>query len=150
MDVVLSGETPTYKYIEELNKKWADERNRRLGTLKIYLNGRPIYKLKNWEEVIPSTRGVQPFIQSWGGGTGLMGNIHNGICCFNIKKIQYYEEPLDFVHVRHHYLTSIKPNFDIMECGVLCDKTPSWFFSNTLLTGNDEDILTEDNNILLY
>lgn len=131
MHVVLSGETPTYQYIEELNKNWADERSRRLGTLKIYLNGRPIYKLKNWEEVIPSTRGVQPFIQSWGGGTGLMGNVHNGVCCFNVKKIQYYEEPLNFVHVRHHYLTSIKPNFNIKECGVLCDNVPSGFVKPT-------------------
>jgi len=105
---------------EVLNKKWSNERQRRLGTLKIYLNARPIYKLENWEEIIPSKRGSQPFIQSWGGGTGLMGGIHSGVSCFNIKSIKYFEEPLDFIHVRHHYLTSIKPYFDIIECGVKC------------------------------
>ena len=120
---VLTGATPDYTYIEELNKKWADEKDRRLGILKIYLNGRLIYKLKDWEEIVPSKRGNQPFIQSWGGGTGLMGGIHQGVSCFKIKSIKYFEEPLDFVHVMHHYLTSIKPNFNITECGINCDET---------------------------
>jgi len=117
----LTGETPTYEYVETLNKKWADERNRRLGTLKIYLNGRTIYKIKNWEEVIPSTRGYQPMIQSWAGGTQYSGGIHNkGISCFNFKRVQYYEEPLNFVRVRHHYLVDTKPNYDIIECNEDC------------------------------
>jgi hypothetical protein len=104
---------------EILNKKWADERQRRLGILKIYLNGRPIYKLENWEEVIPSERGVQPYIQSWGGGTGLMNNIHNGVSCFDIKSIKYYEEPLDFVHVYHDFIMRLNQyDFDI--CGENC------------------------------
>jgi len=107
----------TYEF---LNKKWADERQRRLGTLKIYLNGRPIYKLENWEEIVPSNRGTQPFIQSWGGGTGLMNNIHNGVCCFNIKSIKYYEEPLDFVHVRHNFLTRLD-DYDFFICGEDCE-----------------------------
>ncbi len=117
----LTGSTPTYEDIETLNKKWAIERNRRLGTLKIYLNGRTIYKLKNWEEVIPSTRGYQPMVQSWARGTEYSGGIHNkGISCFDFKKIQYYEEPLNFVRVRHHYLVDIKPNYDIIECNSSC------------------------------
>ena len=74
--------------IEKLNKKWWKEKQYRLGTLKIYINGRPIYKIKDWEEIIPTNRGVQPFIQSWGGGTKLMYNIHNGVCCFDIKSIK--------------------------------------------------------------
>jgi hypothetical protein len=115
----LSGDTESYTYTEILNKKWADERQRRLGTLKIYLNGRPIYKIDDWEEVIPSERGRQPFIQSWGGGTGLMNNVHDGVSCFNIKSIKYYEEPLDFIHVRHNFLTRINQyDFDI--CGDEC------------------------------
>lgn len=117
---VTSNQIVSYEEtIEELSKKWADEKQRRLGTLKIYLNGRPIYKKENWEEVIPSNSGVQPFIQSWGGGTGLMGGEHEGVCCFNIKSIQYYEEPLDFVHVNHNFRTRLESyNFDI--CGVNC------------------------------
>jgi hypothetical protein len=114
---VTSTQIAVYNTVELLNKKWADERNRRLGVLKIYLNGRPIYKIKDWEEIIPSTRGVQPFIQSWGAGTQYSGGIHNmGISCFNFKRIQYYEEPLDFVHVRHHYLVDTKPHYNIIEC----------------------------------
>jgi hypothetical protein len=117
----LTGVTPTYEDIETLNKKWASERNRRLGTLKIYLNGRTIYKIKNWEEVIPSTRGYQPMVQSWAGGTEYSGGIHNkGISCFNFKRIQYYEEPLNFVRVRHHYLVDTKPNYNINECNEAC------------------------------
>ncbi len=117
----LTGVTPTYLDVENLNKKWADERNRRLGTLKIYLNGRAIYKLKNWEEVIPSTRGFQPLIQSWGGGTIFSGGVHNkGISCFDFKRIRYYEEPLNFVRVRHNYLVNTKPNYNINECNEKC------------------------------
>jgi hypothetical protein len=104
---------------EILNKKWSNERQRRLGTLKIYLNGRPIYKLENWEEVIPSNRGTQPYIQSWGGGTGLMNEIHNGVSCFNIKSIKYYEEPLDFVHVYHDFINRLN-QFDFDICGENC------------------------------
>ena len=117
----LSGATPTYEDIEVLNKKWALERNRRIGTLKIYLNGRTIYKLKGWEEVIPSTRGYQPMIQSWAGGTQYSGGIHNtGISCFNFKRVRYYEEPLNFVRVRHNYLVDTKPNYNIIECVENC------------------------------
>ena len=105
--------------IEILNKKWADEKQRRLGILKIYLNGRPIYKLEDWEEVIPSDRGLQPYIQSWGGGTGLMNFIHQGTSCFEIKNIKYYEEPLDFVHVRHNFLTRLN-YYDFEICGETC------------------------------
>ena len=43
-----------------------------------------------------------------------------GTSCFNFKQIQFYEQPLDFVHVRHHYLSEIKPNFNIVECNVNC------------------------------
>jgi len=90
-------------------------------TLKIYLNGRTIYKLKGWEEVIPSTRGNQIMIQSWAGGTQYSGGIHNmGISCFNFKRVQYYEEPLNFVRVRHHYLVDTKPNYTITECVENC------------------------------
>jgi hypothetical protein len=118
---VTSTQTTIYSEVEELNKKWAFERSRRLGTLKIYLNGRVIYKLKDWEEVIPSTRGNQPFIQSWAGGTQYSGGIHNlGTSCFNFKRVQYYEDPLDYVNVRHHYLVSTKPSYDIIECNEDC------------------------------
>ena len=121
-EVVELQESPNEVFTERLNVKWDEERYGRLGTLKIYLNGRPIYKLKNWEEVIPSTRGFQPFIQQWGGGVEGYNDIHNGDCNFNILGIKYFDEPMDFVHVYHHHITSIKPNYNISCPGIdLCN-----------------------------
>ncbi len=133
---------------EFLNKKWADERQRRLGTLKIYLNGRPIYKKENWEEVVASNRGSQPFIQSWGGSQQMDIN-HRGVCCFNIKSIKYYEEPLDFVHVRHNFLTRLN-QYDFFICGLECEDELIGYFSDGLLIESEEYTLTEDNNTILY
>lgn len=141
VSAVTSTQLSTYEDESEfLNKKWADERKRRLGTLKIYLNGRPIYKLENWEEIVPSNRGTQPFIQSWGGGTGLMGGIHQGVCCFNIKSVKYYEEPLDYVHVRHNFLTRLD-DYDFYICGEDCE--------DDLYDVNDGHIIQDDGGILL-
>jgi hypothetical protein len=147
---VTSNQLATYESTYEfLNKKWADERSRRLGILKIYLNGRPIYKLENWEEIVPSNRGTQPFIQSWGGGTGLMNNIHNGVSCFNIKSIKYYEEPLDFIHVRHNFLTRLN-QYDFFICGEDCVDELIGYYSDGLLVEDGEYTLTEDNNVIIY
>lgn len=152
-DTVYTAATSTQLAVwdenEVLSKQWADEQQRRLGTLKIYINGRPIYKLENWEEVIPSERGVQPFIQSWGGGTGLMNNIHNGVCCFNIKSIKYYEEPLDFVHVRHNFITR-QNQYDFFICGLTCEDDLIGLVSDGLLTEDSVQIITENDNIVLY
>ena len=136
---VMTGDTPDYTYTEILNKKWYDERYKRLGVLKIYLNGNPIYSLPNWEEIIPSNRGVTPFMELWGSGTPLMRGIHFGTCYFKIKSIKYYIEPLDFVHVKQLYLSENKPNFNIIECNPDCKPiiipifsiTPSVTPSNT-------------------
>ena len=74
--------------IVNLNQKWLDERKDRLGRLKIYVNGKPIYTLENFEEIIP--RGLNadkekqlgvPFNISWGGGTqGLRENLTFSSC----------------------------------------------------------------------
>jgi hypothetical protein len=120
----VTGLTPSYEIIESLNKKWFNESGRRKGVLKIYLNGTPIYKIKNWEEIIPSSRGHQPFIQSWGNGTEYSGGIHNkGISCFNFKQIKFFEEPLNFLRVKHHYLVNNKVNYEINECVSNCSDT---------------------------
>jgi hypothetical protein len=138
---VTSTQISVYENTSEfLNKKWTDEREKRLGTLKIYLNGNPIYKMENWEEIVPSNRGTQPFIQSWGGGTQLMNNIHNGICCFNIKSIKYYEEPLDFLHVRHNFLTRLN-QYDFFICGEDCE--------DDIFDIKDGHIIVPDNILLL-
>lgn len=153
-DTVVTAVTSTQitsyeENIEELSKKWADEKQRRLGTLKIYLNGRPIYKKENWEEIIPSNKGIQPFIQSWGGGTGLMAGEHDGVCCFNIKSIKYYEEPLDFVHVNHNFRTRID-DYDFDICGVDCQDELFGYYGNALLTETGEYIMSEDGNVIIY
>ena len=118
---VITGDTPAYTYIEMLNQKWVDERKKRLGILKIYLNGNPIYKLENWEEVIPSKRNsINPIIQVFGGGTLGSGGLHEGTCGFYIHRVKYFESPLDFVHVKHHYFTESKLDYDISECVSEC------------------------------
>jgi hypothetical protein len=151
LDSWISGGTITNEYIEELNKKWWDSRLNRLGTLKIYLNGKPIYTLKNWEEVVPSLRNsTNPIIQSWGGGTDGYNSIHTGTTEFTILQIKYFEEPLDFVHVKHHYKSTIYPNYNINECGVPYINQIVAFDSNALLNENGEYLFTEDNNILIY
>ena len=138
-------------YIYELNKKWANERNFRLGTLRIFLNGNQIYKLENWEEVIPSVRDSENLIiQSWGGGTNGYVNIHTGITEFNILQVKYFEEPLKPLNVRHHYLTEIKPNFNIIECGIPCVDNVFAFVDNGILNENGDNLITEDNNMIIY
>ena len=117
-----------YTYVEELNKKWSNERDKRLGTLKIYLNGERIYKLMDWEEIVPSLRNSENnIIQSWGGGTSGSLDLHIGDTQFSLKKIEYFDFPLDFTHVRNYYRTEIKPNFSIIECNALCSDSPIGF-----------------------
>ena len=55
----LTGTTKESITIEQLNKKWYQNRSKRLGKLKVYLNGQKIYELKNWEEIIPSERQIK-------------------------------------------------------------------------------------------
>jgi hypothetical protein len=148
--VVLSGETEQRVYIEELNKDWNDERYARLGTLKIYLNGRPIYKKTDWEEVIPSTRGFQPFIQLWGGGASGSGGIHTGSNLFNLKRLKYMEEPLNFVNVYHHYIVSTKPYYDINECNEECVDTITAYTDRALLTNENEFILVDGDDTIIF
>jgi hypothetical protein len=74
--------------IVNLNQKWLEEKNYRLGRLKIYVNGKPIYTLENFEEVIPRALNTDkekqlgvPFNISWGGGTqGLHENLTFSSC----------------------------------------------------------------------
>jgi len=113
---VLTGATPIETIYYTINNKWYKERYKRYGTLKIYLNGRPIYKLKNWEEIIPTIRqSLNPIVQVWGGGTLGSGGIHEGTSPFQIKRIAYYESPLTFIDIRNNYLT-MRTLYDIVGC----------------------------------
>jgi hypothetical protein len=116
----VTGGTITTEYVEELNRKWSNERDKRLGDLKFYLNGNLIHTETNWEEIIPSYRDNQTIIQSWGGGYNYtyFGNTSK-TCRFNIKSALYYEEPLDFVHVKHNFRTRLN-DFDFEICNAPC------------------------------
>ena len=145
---VMTGATPNYLYVQSLNKKWTDNRKHRLGVLKIYLNGYLISKFENFEEIIPSNRGVQPFIQSWGGGTPLMDSVHEGFCDFNIKKIKYYDEPLTFPQVKHNF-NYIYDNYDFEMCNQNCVDNITGIGATDvgyLITQNNIYIITQNGN----
>lgn len=72
-----TGSTPAEQVeIVNLNEKWLTEKNDRLGSLKIYINGKLFYVINGFEEVIPRALNTEkekqlgvPFNISWGGGT---------------------------------------------------------------------------------
>ena len=141
----MTGATEEVSFIEVLNEKWWNERNKRLGVLKIYLNGRLIYKKENWEEIIPSKRDVEG------------GYIQTFTCDSNsleLKRIKYFEEPLNFLHINHHYIVDTIPYYDVPNNSSICDVNvgnPIIGYTDIgLLTEIGENLLTEDNNILLY
>ena len=84
-------ETPYGREVVELNNKWLQEKDYRLGRLKIYVNGRRFHVFENFEEVIPRALNVErekqigvPFNLSWGGGTqGLRENLTFTGCPIN-------------------------------------------------------------------
>jgi len=103
-----------------LNENWYAERYKRLGTLKIYFNGRLVYKNTKWEEVIPIQRSsLNDIVQVLGGGTTGSGGIHLGTCQYEIKEVSYYEEPLSYIQIRNNYITH-QSNYSINECKDEC------------------------------
>lgn len=149
---IISGATEQISgFTETLSKLWAKERESRLGILKIYLNGNPIYKIKDWEEIIPSKRSsFNGIYQIWGDGITGCDNMHIGNTLFNLKRIKYFEEPLNFPHVKHHYLTEIKPNYNITECQDECEDFLYGLNLNLLLTEDSFYIIAENGDIILY
>ena len=83
-----NGLIPGEIEIVQLNQTWLDEAKFRLGSLKIYINGRIFYTVENFEEVIPRPLDTDkekqvgvPFNMSWGGGTqGLHENLTLSAC----------------------------------------------------------------------
>lgn len=144
---VTSTQITTYDETESFTKKWEDETKKRMGVLKIYLNGRPIYKKENFEEVVALEKSRLPFLQSWGGSPREGSN--NKVCCFNIKSIKYYEEPLDFVHIRHNFITRLN-QYDFFICGENCEDDLIAFIRDGLLTEDGIIILTESNDIVSF
>lgn len=107
-----------------LNETWLEEKKYRLGRLKIYVNGKKIYTIEDFEEVIP--RGLftdkekqigVPFNVSWGGGTqGLHENLTFSSC--SALTSNYIQDP---------------------EC------LPNNILSGTTLSGLSTNILLEQN-----
>jgi hypothetical protein len=72
-----SGSTPERKiHIVRFDRKWFDELNYRLGTLKLYVNGYLFLVIEDFEEIIPRELNTEkekqvgvPFNLSFGGGT---------------------------------------------------------------------------------
>jgi hypothetical protein len=147
----ITGATEEYEIIEVLNKRWAKERNKRLGTLKIYLNGVKIYKIDNWEEIIPSARSSGNTIsQIWGGGTSGVTDLHTGTTLFNLKQVKYFEKPLNYLNIKHHYLVTNKVNYNIVECGEDCVDNLSFYTNSAILTELSDYLFTENDNFLEY
>lgn len=118
---VITGATPDTETLEVINKNWLSNRDKRLGILKIYLNSRLIYKIKDWEEIVPSLRQSENIIaQIFGGGTTGSNNLHTGQTSFELVNVKYFEEPLKYPNIKHHYLSTIKPIYNITECQEGC------------------------------
>lgn len=146
----ITGDTAEYTTTEILSKKWYDEKDSRLGTLKIYLNGNPIYKLENFEEIIPSQRESQnPLVQAWGIGTQGVGEVHVGETQFNLKNIEYFEEPLSYLSIKNRYKNQIKINWNINECNVPCSDGQTLYAPDAILYADGDYILTQDNIVII-
>jgi hypothetical protein len=82
-----------------LNYKWIEDKNFRNGRLKIYVNGKKIYTIEDFEEVIPRALNTDkekqlgvPFNISWGGGTqGLHENLTFSSC--SALTANYIQDP---------------------------------------------------------
>ena len=80
-EIVTPGTAAITAHIKEktvinFNKKWLDEINFRRGTLTLFVNGRPVLEVPDFEEIIPRRLNTEPELQvgvpynmSWGGGS---------------------------------------------------------------------------------
>ena len=93
---------PATTEIVTFNDNWTEERKYRLGTLKIFVNGKLFMVAENFEEIIPRLLDVQKEKQigvgyniSIGGGTqGLKDNLtFSGGCPETISEITYQQDP---------------------------------------------------------
>ena len=93
---------PATTEIVTFNDNWTEEKKYRLGTLKIFVNGKLFMVAENFEEIIPRLLDVQKEKQigvgyniSIGGGTqGLKDNLtFSGGCPETISEITYQQDP---------------------------------------------------------
>ena len=149
---VITGATEITEMYEVINKNWLSNRDKRLGTLKIYLNGRLLNKFTDWEEIVPSERLSENIIaQIIGGGTNGSGDLHTGITEFNLKQIKYFEEPLTYPRIKHHHITSIKPDFNINNCNDVCIEDLVALYDTSILDETTDVMITEDeDDVIIY
>ena len=97
-----SGATPAEQVeIVNLNEKWLTQTNYRLGSLKIYVNGKLFYVVNGFEEIIPRGLNTEkekqigvPFNLSWGGGTqGLRESLTFKECPTSLTGLTYQQDP---------------------------------------------------------
>ena len=87
--------------IVNLNEKWLIERSDRLGSLKIFVNGKLLFVINGFEEVIPRALNTDkekqlgvPFNISWGGGTqGLRESTTFEECPTSLTGMTYIQDP---------------------------------------------------------
>ena len=93
---------PATTEIVSFNDNWTEEKKYRLGTLKIFVNGKLFMVAKNFEEIIPRLLDVEREKQigvgyniSLGGGTqGLKDNLtFSGGCPESVSGITYQQDP---------------------------------------------------------
>jgi hypothetical protein len=93
---------PPTTEVVNITDKWIQEKNYRLGTFRIYINGRVFMQIEDFEEIIPRPLNTfkekqigVPFNISLGGGTqGLHDNLtFSGGCPENINEIVYQQDP---------------------------------------------------------
>lgn len=146
---VISGETEDKTIIETVNRNWDEERNKRLGTLTIYLNGKRIYNIENWEEIIPSERdSTNKIVQIFGGGTQYSNNPYSQSTLFNLKRFIYIEQPLNFLQIKHLFITNVNPFYDIVDLSTITQNDFIEMFG--VLTEDNQYLLSEDNDSILY
>jgi hypothetical protein len=92
---------PDQVEIVNLNERWLIEKSDRLGSLKIYVNGKLFYVINGFEEIIPRGLNAEkekqlgvPFNISWGGGTqGLRESLTFTGCPQTLSGITYTQDP---------------------------------------------------------
>ena len=95
------GTIPEQIEVIDLNEKWLSEVDYRLGSLKIYVNGRLFFVINGFEEIIPRGLNTEkekqigvPFNISWGGGTqGLRESLTLLGCPTTIEDLVYQQDP---------------------------------------------------------
>lgn len=93
--------SPDQVEIVNLNERWLIEKTDRLGSLKIYVNGKIFYVINGFEEVIPRALNCEkekqlgvPFNISWGGGTqGLRESLTFTGCPQSLTGLTYMQDP---------------------------------------------------------